>query len=75
MVLVFNLSEEESAAKAAFHGLDWALVVWHVDQELRKKLKYGDAEKFADAGEALQWVRKLIRETCKEQGVDMEDIE
>jgi len=41
-ILKFNLPEDKEEFDAASNGTDWALVVWEIDQLLRKKLKYGD---------------------------------
>ena len=40
-ILEFNLPEEEEQFNVASKGMDWALVVWDIDQLLRNKLKYG----------------------------------
>ena len=40
-ILEFNLPEEEEQFNVASKGMDWALIVWNIDQLLRNKLKYG----------------------------------
>ena len=40
-ILEFNLPEEEEQFNVASKGMDWALIVWDIDQLLRNKLKYG----------------------------------
>ena len=40
-ILEFNLPEEEEQFNVASKGMDWALIVWEIDQLLRNKLKYG----------------------------------
>ena len=40
-ILEFNLPEEEEQFNVASKGMDWALIVWELDQTLRNKLKYG----------------------------------
>ena len=40
-ILEFNLPEEEEQFNVASKGMDWALIVWELDQNLRNKLKYG----------------------------------
>ena len=37
----FNLPEDEEQFNVASKGMDWALVVWDIDQLLRNKLKHG----------------------------------
>jgi len=40
-ILEFNLPEDEEQFNVASKGMDWALVVWDIDQLLRNKLKHG----------------------------------
>ena len=40
-ILEFNLPEEEEQFNVASKGMDWALIVWDIDQLLRNKLKHG----------------------------------
>ena len=40
-ILEFNLPEDEEQFNVASKGMDWALIVWELDQTLRYKLKYG----------------------------------
>jgi len=52
------------------HGLDWALVVWEIDQQLRSKLKYGHEFKTVD--EALEKIRTYLHTYIEEKGVSLE---
>ena len=40
-ILEFNLPEDEEQFNVASKGMEWALVVWDIDQLLRNKLKHG----------------------------------
>ena len=40
-ILEFNLPEDEEQFNVASKGMDWALIVWDIDQLLRNKLKHG----------------------------------
>ena len=71
-VLIFDLNEEQSAYDCAYHGMDWAIVAFDLDQYLRGLLKYG--HKFKDADEALEAVREQLRQLLEEHSVNMEMI-
>ena len=58
-ILEFNLPEEEEQFNAANKGMDWALLVWHIDQFIRNKIKYKqDRER-----QKFQLVHKLLLES------------
>lgn len=40
--LTFNLPEDQPDFKLAIEGHKWQHVVWQLDQEIRKKLKYDE---------------------------------
>ena len=65
--LEFNLPEDEEQLFAANKGMDWALVVWEIDQLLRKKLKYGDI--FPNTRAELEEIRKTINEMLADRGL------
>ncbi len=71
-ILIFDLNEEQSAYDCAYHGLDWALVAFALDQYLRGLLKYGHT--FTDVDEALEAVRDQLRSLCDEHHVTLEMI-
>ena len=39
-ILEFNLPEDKEAFEIASKAMDWSLVVWEIEQQLRRKLKY-----------------------------------
>lgn len=39
-ILEFELPEDKENFNAASRGMDWALVVWEMDQIMHKKVKY-----------------------------------
>jgi len=66
--LEFNLPEDEVQFNAATKAMDWALLVWDLDQQCRYWNKY-DNHKFDDIQDALQGVRRIIYEAMLEKGV------
>ena len=41
-ILEFELPEDKKNFDAASRGMDWALVVWDMDQIMHKKIKYAE---------------------------------
>jgi len=39
-ILEFELPEDREEYVAASRGMEWALLVWHIDQFIRNKIKY-----------------------------------
>jgi len=39
-LLEFELPEDREEYVAASRGMEWALLVWHIDQFIRNKIKY-----------------------------------
>jgi hypothetical protein len=70
-ILEFNLPEDRQEHNAAVHGMDWALVCWELDQEIRKFLKYGNDFKSAD--EALEDIRRTLHNLIEESGLNLEE--
>ena len=67
-ILEFNLPEEEEQFNVASKGMDWALIVWDIDQLLRKKLKY--EEHTRDARKALEDIRKILNDLLIDKGLN-----
>ena len=63
-ILEFNLPEEEEQFNAANKGMDWALLVWHIDQFIRNKIKYEQ-----DRDGVLQLLRNELRHKMEESGL------
>jgi hypothetical protein len=71
-ILEFNLPEDQQYYDACSHGMDWALVAWELDQELRKLLKYGNDFKSID--DALESVREKLNDFVVDYGLDFNSI-
>jgi len=66
--LEFNLPEDEEQFNAASKAMEWALLVWDLDQQCRDWSKY-ENHNFEDVQETLQGVRRIIYEAMVEKGV------
>ena len=64
----FNLPEEEEQFNAANKGMDWALVVWDIDQLLRNKLKYSDL--LPNTRAELEEIRDTLNEMLVDKGLN-----
>ena len=71
VTLTFDLPEDRQQHNAAVHGMDWALVCWELDEELRKFLKYD--HNFKSADEALENIRRTLHSLIEESGLDLEE--
>ena len=67
-ILEYNLPEDDEAFKAAMDGMKWALLVWDVDVEIRRVVKYSDGlpDGLADK---LDGIRTLIYSEMQEHGL------
>ena len=65
--LEFNLPEEEEQFNAANKGMDWALLVWHIDQFIRNKIKYEQETVVRE--DILQLVRNELTFQMEEKGL------
>ena len=63
-ILEFNLPEEEEQFNASNKGMDWALLVLHIDQFIRNKIKYEQ-----DREDILQLVRNELTFQMEEKGL------
>ena len=66
-ILEFNLPEDKEEFDAASRGMDWALIVWDIDQLLRKKLKY--EEHVRDTRNTLEELRKTLNDMLADKGL------
>jgi len=66
--LEFELPAEEEQFNAATKAMEWALLVWDLDQQCRDWSKY-ENHGFNDVQETLQGVRRVIYEAMVEKGV------
>ena len=63
-ILEFNLPEEKEEFDVASKGMDWALLVLHIDQFIRNKIKYEQ-----DREDILQLVRNELTFQMEEKGL------
>ena len=63
-ILEFNLPEDREEYVAASRGMEWALLVWHIDQFIQNKIKYEQ-----DRDGVLQLVRNELRHKMEESGL------
>ncbi len=64
-ILKFNLPEDKEEFDTASKAMDWALLVWDIDQFIRNKIKYEQ-----DRDGALQLVRNELNFQMKEKGLN-----
>ena len=63
-ILKFNLPEDKEEFDVASKGMDWALIVLHIDQFIRNKIKYEQ-----DREDILQLVRNELTFQLEEKGL------
>ena len=66
-ILEFELPRDGENFDASAKGMDWAIVVWDMDQLLRNMLKYG--HEYKDADTALQQVKDTLNEMLIDRGL------
>ena len=63
-LLKFDLPEDNEEFETATKAMDWALLVLHIDQFIRNKIKYEQ-----DRDEVLQLVRNELNFHMEEKGL------
>ena len=63
-ILEFELPADREEYVAASRGMEWALLVWHIDQFIRNKIKYEQ-----DRDGVLQLVRNELNFQMEEKGL------
>ena len=63
-ILEFNLPEDQAQVDVATKAMDWSLLVWHIDQFIRNKIKYEQ-----DREGVLQLVRNELNFQMEEKGL------
>jgi hypothetical protein len=72
VVIEFDGIEERNDLNDALNGYKWKMIVWDMDQELRRYIKYDD--KLNDqAQEIVEKLREYLRDTINEHGVNIYD--
>ena len=66
--LTFDLPEDQGDFAIASHAMDWALVVWDLDQRLRSIAKHG--EKGHDSEEADN-IREILHDILDEHNLTL----
>ena len=66
-ILQFELPVEKEEFEAASHGMEWALVAWDLDQQLRNWIK--NEHKSDDPIHALEVVREQLNEMIIDRGL------
>ena len=64
-ILEFELPEDKEEYDTASKGMDWALLVWHIDEFIRNKIKYEQ-----DRDGILQLVRYELNFQRTEKGLN-----
>ena len=63
-ILKFNLPEDKEEFDTASKAMDWALLVWDIDQFIRNKIKYEQ-----DRDGILQVLRNELNFKMEEKGL------
>ena len=66
-ILEFELPADKENFDAAAKGMDWALLVWDLDQQLRNWIN--DEELTDDPVQVLESVRELLNELLIDNGL------
>jgi len=69
-ILKFNLPEDKEEFETASKAMDWAILVWDIDQSIRNRLKY-QTEKLdtSSAKEELELLRNELHELMEDNGL------
>lgn len=70
--LEFNLPDDQDDFKLASNALNWYIVCWDLDQELRAKTKYASDDLPQDKYDAYQEIRDLLREYMSDRGLNFD---
>lgn len=70
--LEYNIPEERSDFDFAVNGHKWWIVVWEMEQYLRKRIKYQTEVTTDEEIVALEEVREELRGFIEEQGLNLE---
>jgi len=71
VTLEFDPMEEREDMEAAINGRKWKMLVWDLDQQLRKELKYND-KLIGEAYEAVEKIRETLHELKSDAGLTMD---
>ena len=68
-ILEFNLPDDQEDFKLATNALNWYIVCWDLDQQLRSKTKYAPDDISQDKYDAYEEIRDLLREYMSDRGL------
>ena len=69
-ILKFNLPEDKEQFDVAAKAMDWALLVWDIDQSIRTLAKNIESEnRFLDGEQALEHIREKLHDIMEEKGL------
>lgn len=68
IILEYDFNEEREEMESALNGWKWKMLVWDLDQHLRKELKYND-KLTGEAYEAVEKIRETLHELKSESGL------
>lgn len=71
VTIEFDMFEEAEELNDAINGRKWKSVVWDIDQELRKEVRYNEANS-EEVHEAYNKFRDRVRQIIGEHGLDLE---
>lgn len=71
VTLEYDFNEEQEEMESAINGWKWKMLVWDLDQHLRKELKYND-KLIGEAYEAVEKIRETLRELTSEAGLKLD---
>jgi len=66
-ILEFELPEDKEHFDVTSRGMDWALVVWDMDQMMRQRLKY--AELTNDSRKVIEDLRSTLNDMLINRGL------
>ena len=71
-ILEFNLPEDREDYITAVHAMDWALVVWDIEQQMCDWVSHG--HNFKDADEVIDKMVEFVRDTMSDRNVNTDMI-
>ena len=71
VTLEFDPMDEREDMESAINGWKWKMLVWDLDQHLRKELKYND-KLIGEAYEAVEKIRETLHELKSESGLTLD---
>ena len=67
-ILKFNLPEDKEQFDVAAKAMDWALLVWDIDQSIRALMKY-HPEEYKTGEHAFEHIKEEIHDLMEERGL------